>query len=259
MVRLRLREGSVYAPSLTLAHGTGEYSYVTLSGNGILNISGDANINYGSSEGSATSQLNLLSGTASFNSLEAGRSGDTTITAIETSTPVNDDIYVDGAAVTINTQLLVGAGSVTNSTAIYHQDLGTVTVGGTTIIANSNGGRYSVLDVNGGTFTSNDTTGTGIQIGGVFNTVDAELLVRGTAVVTANTITFGDAAQTAGTNVLELLGGLLYVGAGGIVESTAAVFPVTSDYQLRRYCLCHSANPCRYCFLDQLVEYDSDQ
>ena len=77
------------------------------------------------------------------------------------------------------------------------------------------------MDVNGGTFASTDATGAGIQIGGGFASASAELLVRA-GTVSANTITLGDLNQTNGADVLNLTGGTLYVGSGGIVSGSNA-------------------------------------
>jgi autotransporter-associated beta strand protein len=79
-----------------------------------------------------------------------------------------------------------------------------------------------VLDINGGTFTSLDTNGPGIQIGGVYAGESGLFLIRaGTASV--NQITFGDlATQTSGTDALSLTGGALYLGAGGIIITNPA-------------------------------------
>jgi autotransporter-associated beta strand protein len=107
-------------------------------------------------------------------------------------------------------------------------DGGTLNVGGTTTITINNGARWSVLDINGGTFTSADTNGAGVQIGGVYGGEDALFLVRA-GTVSVHQITFGDVAvQTNGTDVLNLTGGTLYIGAGGIIITNPAPLFATS-------------------------------
>jgi autotransporter-associated beta strand protein len=102
-------------------------------------------------------------------------------------------------------------------------DSGSLTVGSTTIITLNNGMRWSVLDINGGTFTSNDASGAGIQLGGVFGSENAVLLVRnGTA--DTDKISFGDGNQTSGSDVLSLTGGILYVGSGGMVRGGTGAY-----------------------------------
>jgi autotransporter-associated beta strand protein len=103
-------------------------------------------------------------------------------------------------------------------------DSGSLTVGGTLTVALNNGGRWSVLDVNGGTLTVTNET-TGIALGGSF-AGNALLLVRaGTA--TAGIIGLGNAAQTNGdTAVVNMTGGSLYLGSGGIVQVSSNVTPV---------------------------------
>ena len=102
-----------------------------------------------------------------------------------------------------------------NSTASARIDGGVVNVGGTVSIGLGNTGRWSVLDVNGGTFTSTGTA-TGIQIG--TGEGNAEFLVRsGTATVEKVTF-FGTGASTY-QGVARVNGGSLYVGSGGMVAT----------------------------------------
>jgi len=102
-------------------------------------------------------------------------------------------------------------------------DSGSITVGGTTVVSNNANNRLSIMQVSGGTFTSNDTSGAGIQIGGSVadgNPELAELLVTG-GTLNTNTITLGDANQTTGTDYFIPVGGTTYVGSGGIVAGGA--------------------------------------
>ena len=137
---------------------------------------------------------------------------------------IRDSLYVDGATVTIATTLSVGYfNGAENSSGQMRVDAGSVTVGGITTIANDAGSRFSLLDINGGTFTDNDTSGTGILVGGAADaSLDAELLVRGTATLNTPAITLGNGSDTGGLLEFMALGGTTYLGAGGIA-STAPV------------------------------------
>src|SRR5262249_33967838 len=135
-------------------------------------------------------------------------------------------LFVNGGTLNITTTLALDTSnsSASASSANMRIDSGNVTVGGTTTITIANGtGRWSILDVGGGTFTSNDASGIGVRIGGGSSNASSngEFLVRG-GVATVPAITFGDATQTSGRDNLELIGGALYVGSGGIVNAATA-------------------------------------
>jgi autotransporter-associated beta strand protein len=145
-----------------------------------------------------------------------------------TSQPAGGDtnrgIYVNGATASVNLagNLNMGTTTAGNSSVNCRIDNGSLTVGGVLTVGLNNGGRWSIVDVNGGKLTVNDTT-TGIQVGGPFSG-PAVLLVRsGTA--TAGKISFGQA--TAGSTnmnaVVNLAGGSLYVGSGGMAQVSAGV------------------------------------
>ena len=113
---------------------------------------------------------------------------------------------------------ITGAYSMTTdaSSASARMDSGSFTIGGPMTIELNNTNRFSVMDVNGGAFTVNDTT-TGIAVGG---TIDggAELLVRGTGTATVGKITFGELASATSAHTLAMSGtSKLYVGSGGMV------------------------------------------
>jgi autotransporter-associated beta strand protein len=93
-------------------------------------------------------------------------------------------------------------------------DSGALNVGGLTTVTINNS-RYSILDIAGGTFNGSG----GVQLGGIYGNPDAELIVRGTAVVNTPSIVFGDQAQTSDTDLLDLFGGTTYIGAGGMTTN----------------------------------------
>lgn len=125
-----------------------------------------------------------------------------------------DGLYINGGAADITGNLDMSSSSSANSTASARMDSGSLVVNGTVTIGLNNSGRWSVLDINGGAFSATNTL-TGISLGGP-NAGNAELLVRnGTANIGRIGFGFGTVADAA---VLNLTGGSLYVGAGGMVQ-----------------------------------------
>ncbi|MGC3989932.1 MAG: autotransporter-associated beta strand repeat-containing protein [Chthoniobacteraceae bacterium] len=223
---LTITGGSITAASMT----EGAIGSTIILNSGSITLSGALSLNSGTSEQSTGGSVRLLGGTTTVNSVAIGRTGDNFGTTIQTSTPTNDDLYVNGGTLNITTTLGIGTASGTNSSAVFHLDSGTVTVGGLTTITDNNT-RYSVLDINGGTFTSNDTSGVGIQVGGNYASAAAELLVRG-GVLNTPAITMGDSTGVQGStatgfNTIELLGGTTYIGSGGIVIATPSAVSST--------------------------------
>jgi autotransporter-associated beta strand protein len=131
-----------------------------------------------------------------------------------------DGLYINGGTVNILANLNLGTAAGANSSVNTRMDSGSLTVGGVLTIGLNNGGRWSVMDVNGGSLTVTNTT-TGISVGGPLSG-NAELLVRaGTA--TAGMISMGQTApgSTNMTAVVNLTGGSLYVGSGGSAQVSA--------------------------------------
>ena len=157
-----------------------------------------------------------------------------------------DGLYVNGETLNVSGTVGIGTSTAANSSAQMRVDSGSVTAGGTTSITNTNGSRYSVLDVNGGSYTSTDTAtdGTGgIQVGGLPGNgtstgVYGELLIRGTGTVTTPTITLGNSIQTSGNDQVTLNAGSLYLGntatpgSAGITTVQAAVESATPTTQV---------------------------
>jgi autotransporter-associated beta strand protein len=108
----------------------------------------------------------------------------------------------------------MGTASAANSSVSTRIDSGSLTVGGAVYIGLNNGGRWSVLDVNGGSLMVTDVV-TGISIGNA-QAGDAELLIRN-GTVNAGIIGLGY-GTVADTVVLNQTNGSLYVGSGGIVQ-----------------------------------------
>ncbi len=217
---LTINGGSLVTTGLS---ETASGSTITLTGGGTLTVTGVMGLNSGTNQASTTGSIRVLSGTATVNSVSMGRTG-TVYSTVVNAANINEDLYVNGGNLNITTTLGFGTAGTTSSGTI-RMDSGSITVAGTTTINNQQAQvpiRYSVMDINGGTFTSNDTLGAGIEVGSGFATAAGELLIRGTGVVNTSTITMGDAIQTGGANALNLIGGKLFVGAGGIVSASPA-------------------------------------
>ena len=123
----------------------------------------------------------------------------------------NAGLYVQGASDIDITGNLTINGSNSNASARF--DGGTVDVGGVVTIGLASSARWSVLDVNGATFTSTDVA-TGIQIGSA-GEGNAIFLVRaGTA--TVEKITFNKPGTAVLQGVARVNGGALYLGSRGI-------------------------------------------
>ncbi len=182
----------------------------------LLLSGGSATFNGGLTADLNSAQPDLIEVTAGYltaSSLALGRSG-----FIATSQPAagstSDGLYVNGGAVNITGNLDMSSSSSANSSASARIDSGSLTVGGTVTLGLNNGGRWSVLDINGGAVTVANP-GTGISIGGP-NAGNAELLIRhGTASIGMIGLGYGTVADVA---VLDITNGSLYVGAGGIVR-----------------------------------------
>jgi autotransporter-associated beta strand protein len=211
---------TVHAPSLSSLDAV-----TNITGNGTITISGalDSNTNQGDTDG----VVSLLGGTLTANSASIGRDGANLGGTAPTAGATTDGIYVDGATVNIATTLGDGS-TANNSSAQMRVDAGSVTVGGVTTVTNDAGSRYTVLDLNGGTFSDNDTSGTGILVGGNADTsLDAELLIRGAAIITTPAITLGNSKETGGILNLTDIGGTTYIGSGGIVSAAPSPTVVT--------------------------------
>jgi autotransporter-associated beta strand protein len=206
--------GSVYAPSLS-TYNTAGYSAMNLTA-GNVTLTGNLGVNVDTNGSGDSSLVSLTGGTLSANTVTIDRSNTNYGSTPQVIGSSGTGLYVNGATLTIASTLTLGDLSRSLSSADMRIDSGSVTVGGTTVITDNNT-RLSLLDVNGGTFTSNDTTGAGIQVGGLYTTGYGELLVSGTGTLNTNLITLGDGNQTAGLNILELVGGKSYIGSGGIV------------------------------------------
>ena len=197
------------------------FSTIQNTGSGFLLTSGSASFN-GGLQGSDNdgSVIRVDGGTFSASSVTLRRTQ--SYLTLPGSATINNGFYSTGGVSTIGT-LTIGT---SNSSASARVDGGAVTVTGQVGIGDVGGGRYSVLQVNGGTFTSsNATTGIILSVNTV-NSNNSELLLTG-GLTTAERIAFGTATAVAGgTGTLAVNGGTLYVGSGGIlVPAGSSVTP----------------------------------
>jgi len=112
-----------------------------------------------------------------------------------------------------------------NSSASVRIDGGNVTASSVAIGNTTNGGRWNVLDVNGGTFTSTDGTNGIVMSPNAATPNLSELLITGGTVFTPQ-VTMGLVTSSSGSGLITVTGGALYLGSGGITQ-LAPVFTST--------------------------------
>ncbi|MES2439514.1 MAG: autotransporter-associated beta strand repeat-containing protein [Verrucomicrobiota bacterium] len=208
---------------------------------GTVSTTGDINVNATATGGSALHQyggtitatgafnmgsnraqgniISLLGGTTSAASMTIGRTG-LNYSAEPLTGSAGDGLYINGGSLSLTGALTVGNAN-SNSSTNARMDSGALSVGGVVSIGLNNGGRWSTLDISGGTFTSTEAV-TGIQLG-IANTGNATFIVRGGDDVTAGGLATVERIQLGqgalgGTHVVRTADkGSLYVGSGGIV------------------------------------------
>lgn len=192
-------------------------SLLTNSSIGFEVTSGVANFTGGitteSSNSAAEPFINVTGGTLNAASISIGR-GALNIGSEPTSGQVAQGLYVNGGAVNVTGALGIGALTGANSSVSARVDSGSLIVEGPVTVGINNTARWSVLDINGGAFTSADTP-SGVLLGSPF-AGQVIMHVRGSAVAKVQRVQFGQAAL-AGKSYLNLGGGALYVGSGGLV------------------------------------------
>lgn len=111
-----------------------------------------------------------------------------------------------------------------NSAATARVDGGNLTVTGQVQVGLANNTRNSILQINGGTFTSTDTAA-GVILGARSSPANpAQFYITG-GVSTVEKISLGiSAAVAAGTGNITFRGGSLYLGSGGIVKNATGTY-----------------------------------
>ncbi|HZZ27377.1 MAG TPA: autotransporter-associated beta strand repeat-containing protein [Pirellulales bacterium] len=211
-------------PTLNVTTGAANFATLNLGDQGtgrdaayLVNVTG------GTLTAGSISMNRVNSASAVTTPIPPAGSNPTTPTATTLTTV---GLYVNGGNVTVTGALNDGLNSgAANSTTQVRVDNGSLNVAGITTIGVSNTGvatapRWTVLDVNGGTYTSTETT-TGVQIGQTSVAGFSAMLVRGTGVANVQKIQFGGTAGgIGGVGAVLVSGGALNVGAGGFSRGT---------------------------------------
>lgn len=211
--RLQVVDGSSTQPVANLGVGSGGLYMV----GGTTTISGAVNA-AGSNGSTNSAPVRIYGGSLSADSIILGRGG-LNQTAEPTQAPVDTNLYVAGGDVSVTGSLYVGTFSnQPNSSVVTRIDSGSLTVNGAISVGLNNGGRWSMLDVNGGTLNSKGTgVDSGVVLGGPWVGKSAFLMRNGTANV--ERIQLGRGAL-GGTALVNVTGGELYLGSEGIVLGT---------------------------------------
>ncbi len=209
--------------------GTATFSGALSVGQGgvFSQSSGTSSVSSASSGGSADGGLISITG-GDFtvaNNLSFARTSFSTTGVPSLASPLAASttlgLYVNGASAVVNAGTL--SLGTANSNASARVGAGSLTVTGAVTLGkySSSSTRYSVLQVDGGTFSAADTTnGIVIAPNNGTNTGAAEAYFSG-GTSTVGKIAFGSSADTkTGTGWLILGGGTLYVGSGGIVKAS---------------------------------------
>ncbi|RYD44502.1 MAG: hypothetical protein EOP85_09395, partial [Verrucomicrobiaceae bacterium] len=192
------------APVLELSGGNASFP-------GGLNANGNQNLGY---------LIHLTGGSLTASSVALARS-----TLIYNAEPAAGDttrgFYVTSGSAEITGNLDIGTspGVNVNSSASTRIDGGSLTVRGVTTLGQVAGTRWSVLDVNGGTFLSTDTLA-GVILGGAATGNGALLVQAGSA--TVERVQLGQAANAGAGTVAVSGSGVLRIGSGGIVPGSSS-------------------------------------
>jgi autotransporter-associated beta strand protein len=182
---------------------------------GLLVSSGSATFSGGltvQNNQNSTGLISVTGGSLTASSLTLTRYNNN-FTTQPTAGATTDGLYVNGGAANITGNMAML--QTENSSISARIDSGSLSIGGALTIALNNAGRWSVMDVNGGTFSVVDTA-TGVSVGGA-SPGNALFLVRnGTATVGKITLNPTNNGTASDTVVLNQTGGSLYIGAGGI-------------------------------------------
>ena len=226
--QLQVNGGSLVSSNLTLSSsGSAGPGNVVINA-GSASFSGAVNVNSFGSEVSVSDGITVnTNGSFYANSLTIGR-GANIATAQPGAGTAGQGLIVSGGTVVITNNMSAGnvPGAQSGSSSMVSG--GSLTIGGSLTFGCNNGGRWSIFDVSGGTVTVNDSV-VGIQIGGIWTGAGQVLLVRGGTVNTP-IITLGNVGYTGtnntGSSVINLTGGALYLGSGGIVQVSSNATPV---------------------------------
>lgn len=159
----------------------------------------------------------VLQRTRNFFNLPDGPSNSATYT--EADAAVVDGFVVSGGTANISGLLTIST-SNSGSSALFSG--GDTTVGGVVTVGNAANDRWSLLQVSGGTFTSSEAV-TGVVLSPHATSANRAMLKFTGGTSTIQRVVFGSATSAAGTGVVWVKGGDLYLGSGGLVQE-APVF-----------------------------------
>ena len=155
--------------------------------------------------------LAVSGGTFTAGNLNSNRGG-LILTAEPATGSATDGIYISGTA-NVHFTGSVNIGNNAASSVSMRTDGGSTTIDGALNIMLNNAGRWSVVDVNGGSLT----IGGNIQLGGAV-VGNALMIVRAGTATAAGIVIDPTGNQTGESGVVNLTGGSLYLGAGGITR-----------------------------------------
>lgn len=193
------------APVLHIANGA-----ATL--NGGIDALGNANNGYRIEVDGVDAETGI--GTLSTTTIRLGRSSLNFANEAAAIGSTTQGFYINGGNVTLSGALEMGVNGSANSSVSTRLDAGSLSVAGPVTVGLNNAGRWSVLQVSGGTFTASDAT-TGVSLGGPLAGNAVLDVSGGTAVI--ERIQLGQAELT-GTSVIRMSSGALYLGSGGLVK-----------------------------------------
>ena|GEM_PF-1077587 len=225
---LRVDPGATFTPgtiNISTGGATLQVAGGTLNATGTANVtgsnsnlvidSGAANINAIAGNNNTGSRVLINGGTVTVNSVSFMRSTDANLN-------YNTGLIVKGGNATIGTITL----GTNNSNAMMSVEGGTVTATGAITLGNqSSGGRGGHLRViNDGVFNATDGSATGGLIVTRRNNNASTANFLG-GISTIEKITLGyDASVASGSGTLNVNGGALYLGAGGIASNAGGTF-----------------------------------
>lgn len=193
---------------------------VTKSGAGSLGLNGMINFQ---SNGGGEGFL-VTGGSVSATGVIIGRNAYAasvnTIGVPSSAAATTSGFYVNGSATVVN---FTGASTTSyigyqNSGATARIDDGAVTMAGPLVLGRTSNTRVSIIQVNGGSFSTTNSLLIAPNYSSITNT--AVLYLTG-GIASFEKIGFGSVSDTLGGNgYVTLAGGTLYLGSGGIVRNT---------------------------------------
>jgi autotransporter-associated beta strand protein len=225
--QLQVNGGSIVATNLTIAISGSSGPGNAFINSGSVSLSGTAFINAGGSQVSQNIGITVNTNASLYvSSLSNGRGG-LTATTQPGAGQAGQGLIVNGGTVIVTNNASIGTMAGANSGSSLSVNSGSLTVGGSLTFGCNNGGRWSVVDVNGGSLTVTDSVN-GVTLGAAFGGNEVFLVRAGTAtvgIINLGNTNLVNTGATFYTKAINVTGGSLYIGAGGIVEVATNVTP----------------------------------